>query len=313
MAKHQRQKLLRELQEHISEAQQDSEIALDEHLFNIAGVALPNSLSKTEKDELLPALLLALFTLSQDPSPLCKLVLRLIEDYTFDEVVGLGPDLSLAQGLHLSATYYHDLTLSILDKAAASVSSAESIAQQGPILKALILLMLAGPEINVAEHARTTLLGLLRADKVHRDNTGATDLSGGQGLMWKRIFQDSEVYTTFFSCTSWTEEEEEDLTNRQRTIAQSRLLRFVEELLWLDWQWLCRSHDETIENKYGSVGIEGWGPSLLDYTTLHMVRWESDDTGILGDFLTLLTNLAHSAVAHQPSGYVSLHNLCAQY
>lgn len=285
--------LLEELQAHLATLQQDPSTPLDAKLLDRCKILLPLSLDRQASDHLISAFVPVLLTLQQDPTPACQLLQRLIQDYQYHDILPLTPSLDLALGLDLTARPYHELALSILEKAAGSISSAAQIALEPRILQALITLLLASEDIGVAEKAREALVKLLRidlrvdrVDQAAHDNSGVPIASGGQGMVWKRIFGDQDVYRTFFTITSW-QSSFLDLGRSQKTTAQIRLLQLVEDITWMDWNAISITHHSEIEINYGSK-------SLLDYAALKMIPWEDDDPLVLWNLINFLSGIASS-------------------
>jgi hypothetical protein len=87
-------------------------------------------------------------------------------------------------------------------------------------------------------------------------NGGALTLRAspnGQGLLWRRIFSDKDIYRLFFElCSSQTVGTGPgELDERQKSLAQARLLRLLPRLASLDLSALLRSYDASIEERFG--------------------------------------------------------------
>jgi hypothetical protein len=95
----------------------------------------------------------------------------------------------------------------------------------------------------------------------------------GQGLLWRRIFQDREIYDLLFSLCSFHTigTGSGQLDERQKSLAQARLLRVLPRLAVLDFQTITRSHFPEIEGRYK---IDEHG--LLYFAAVDMVNKEED-------------------------------------
>jgi hypothetical protein len=287
--------LRKELQAHLTTLQQEPSTPLDTRLLDRCKILLPLSLDRQASDDLISSFVPALLGLQQDPTPACQLLQRLVQDYSYHDILDLAPSLDLALGLDLAASPYHELTLSILEKAASSISSAAQIALEPRVLRSLIILLLAGEDIGVAEKAREVLVRLLRVDQLGHDDSGATTSSGGQGMVWKRVFGDQDVYRLFFAVTSWKNNDLE-LGRARKTTAQIRLLQFVEDVAWMDWNAVSTSHHADTEVEFGSKGGKSWSRSLLDYAALQMIAWTDDDPLVLWNLINFLSGIASSGI-----------------
>ena len=140
---------------------------------------------------------------------------------------------------------------------------------------ALIRLWLCTPDTEVARKALKVLTGLLRIDinSAVKDDfhmAGSGVKRRGQGTMWKRVFQDRDVYELFFSiCSLTTAGQPGQPSRREKTISQSRLLDFV--LVYQNFEQVTSSQLPDIEAKYG---VQNGG--LLDFVAVHMIDYKDD-------------------------------------
>lgn len=142
---------------------------------------------------------------------------------------------------------------------------------------------LSTPHVGVGEKATQTLGDLLEVDCDRRTSADidtkmhglqlANGMPPGQGLLWRRIFQDREIYDLIFSLCSFTTmgTGEGQLDERQKSLAQARLLRVLPRLAVLDFQTITRSHFPDVEARYG-VQEQG----LLYFAAVEMVNKEED-------------------------------------
>ena len=92
---------------------------------------------------------------------------------------------------------------------------------------------------------------------------------GGQGLMWRRLFKDRNIYSKLFSICDL--KAEDSLGKREKTLAQARLLDIMPRIATLDWGSLQSQHAD-IERSHGLKEGEG----LLDFAAVHMVDTKDD-------------------------------------
>lgn len=93
------------------------------------------------------------------------------------------------------------------------------------------------------------------------------------GLLWRRVFQDQQIYEKILDLCSPKTSGDGDgqLDERQKSLAQGRLLRILTRLSALDFGAITHTKFTSIESSYGlSIGEEG----LLPFAALHMVDKE---------------------------------------
>ena len=136
--------------------------------------------------------------------------------------------------------------------------------------------------MEVGEKATRALGDLLEVDCDRRSiNTrmNGMDLASrtppGQGLLWRRIFQDREIYEMIFSLCSFEAigAGEGRLDERQKSLAQARLLRVLPRLAALDFHTISHTSFPDIEARYGlQQGEQG----ILWFAAADMVNKEED-------------------------------------
>ena len=211
--------------------------------------------------------------LQQDPSPVTALVKTLIrpQNFSFDQVLTIQPAINFAAGLASPSPPINSVTLSLLLKASHGRGHSEIVAGRPEVVAALIRLWLCTPDTAVADKAQEVLLGLLQAHDVHlADGAG---LQQGkvfyEGLMWRRVFRDRDIYGSIFAlCSLATAGREGQPTRREKTIAQARLLDLI---LQIDCEALRTSQFPDIEEQ---CGVKNGG--LLDFAALYMVDYKDD-------------------------------------
>lgn len=137
----------------------------------------------------------------------------------------------------------------------------------GHVVAALVKLWLATPYTVVAERARDLIVDLLLADKEEDAIDYSTIIQ--EGLMWRRILRDRDIYESIFSiCSLSTAGPEGQLSREQKTTSQARLL---EMLLKIDSDPVRSSQIPEIEQRFGVM--DG---GLLHFAAIHMVDYEDD-------------------------------------
>lgn len=167
---------------------------------------------------------------------------------------------------------YNRLIISILNKATLNAADAASVAGLLDTVLALVQLWLCTSDPGVATLAQQLLLDLLKIDQEIQPGPDSHLPSGGQGLMWKRLFGDQDVYRMFFEACSVisTASPSLSLSKGQKTLAQARLMEWLPKVAAMDWNVVARSYHPEIEAEFKSQG------GLLGFATSHMVDTKDD-------------------------------------
>ncbi len=243
-------------------------------------------------------LTLTLLRTSQDDlEPLICLLSDAIELVTFDDLQTSIPVDVVTEGLSSRSPPVQNLGLSYLKKAAESPSGAAFVANDDTLVKALIELFLTSKSAEIggtkALEAILSLLSVDNPDKITTvSNDGTIGQTTGQGLLWRRLFDDQEVYGLFFQFTS-AGDSNRDLSRSDITTAQARLLDFVSGVAKMRWDAIYDPTKTDLQPSSKSQGVaNGYEHSLLKYAALDMVdRMDPLMTNILVDFLTKLLEL----------------------
>lgn len=164
---------------------------------------------------------------NQDPSLLTDLMIRLIDhpSSTFDRLLQIQPIEGILQGLQVPVPSINLVTLAFLEKSTVNPVDISRIAVIPELAQAWISLWLSTPDTQVGARAGKVL------EKVLRNGAPSGPLEMGQNPMVRRIFRDEGVYRTIFTlCDPKSRTDSHQLTRRQKTIAQGRLLTFVIDL-----------------------------------------------------------------------------------
>jgi hypothetical protein len=201
--------------------------------------------------------------LEQDPSPLTHFITKLAAPYRFDDI----KDVEFEIGLDLQATSFHGLLLTLLGKATANSADAQALANRPTVMLSIVRLWLCTQEAGIATQAEDLLTSLVPTqDPSH---------SYGSGPMWRRLFSDRDIASLYYGYTSLKQLKappSPQLSKRDKTIAQARLLSWLPRIGQLDWNALVSSHGMDIERE---VGLKE-GQGLLHYAALKMVDTADD-------------------------------------
>jgi hypothetical protein len=214
-------------------------------------------------------------TLQQDPTPVAELATALLDSDTtlsFEDVLDLKPEVNFIAGLQAPLPSLNKVTLALLQKAT-TVVDVGLVAGKPDLVAALVRLWLCSAQTTVAEKARKVISQLLAAESpegVAGDGSSASS-SPTEGLMWRRLFKDRDIYDSLFSlCSARTVGQPGQLSKREKTIAQGRLLDLVIEICHAPQIWKSQMHD--VEEAYGLSSNGG----LLEFAAVHMVDYRDD-------------------------------------
>ena len=260
------------LSKNIEEVTKDATIPLDARAFEEAEIVLPKTLQGDQRLQLIQTLAGLLPNLQQDAAPAINLLLRFLEDLSYTDILNFGAlpfTDGLALGEHMAS--YNRLMLTILSKATEKPADAAQVASMLDTMLALVRLWLCTTDTGIASQASKLLLDLLRVDLEVQTDPDAHLPSGGQGLVWKRIFGDRNVYATFYeACSLKGDVGNHKMTKNQHTLAQARLMEWLPTVGALDWSAISRSHHADIEGQYDAK--EG----LLEFAAVKMVDYKED-------------------------------------
>ncbi|GAM84145.1 hypothetical protein ANO11243_021380 [Dothideomycetidae sp. 11243] len=258
-----------ELRAHLAALRDGSAIQINVRLIDTCCQVLRPHLTQQSSVELIKDISTLAPGLPLDPTPLNRFLMVLLEPYSFSDILGFSDDIDFVAGLRPEAVPYNRLLLSILAKATRRSSDAATVAGRAEVISALLTLWLTASQAGVAQEAGHVLYKLLKIDL----GPEGSDTFTRQGLVWKRIFQDKDVYSLIYSiCSHDPKKSHHELSRSQRTLAQSRLLEMLPKLSALDWTAMTRSHIEQVESTYASKPTFG----LLGFAALDMVNTEDD-------------------------------------
>ena len=257
----------------INEVSQNPSTSLEVRTFDEAELVLPKTLQPDQSLIVIQALVGLLPTLQQDATPVVNLLLKFLEDFSYADVLQFGSQtLPLTDGLAVGEqmSSYNRLVLTLLEKATHKPSDAAQVASMLDTMLALVRLWLCTSDTGIASQSSKLLLDLLRIDQEIVTDPDGHIPDGGQGLVWKRIFGDRNVYGTIFEACSLSGPSSLKLSKNQHTLAQARLMEWLPTIGAMDWSAISRSHHSDIESAFGVSG------GLLEYAALRMVDYKDD-------------------------------------
>ncbi|KAK4542570.1 hypothetical protein LTR36_006618 [Oleoguttula mirabilis] len=254
--------------------------------------------------------------LAERHAAMVDLLIKLFDGWPWQQVCDFGTQSipykdGLAAGEYMVP--FNKLMLCLLEKATRSAADAAHAASMLETMQALVRLWLCTSDTGIATQASALLLDLLKIDAPASDRAsgGAGGMpAGGQGLVWKRIFGDKDVYSVFFEACSLASKS--DMSKSQKTIAQARLMEWLPKVGAMNWGAVSRSHHRDIETQYSVQG------GLLDFAALKMVDFKDDVLmhRCLVDFFSDLLNSTrpldtHTMTQHDSVGlqYLIMHGL----
>lgn len=259
------------LRQNVQDVSRDPSTPLEVRAFEEAELILPKVLQGEERLSTIQTLAALLPTLQQDATPAINLLLRFVDDLAYADILNFGSlpyTDGLAVGDHMVS--FNKLILTLLSKATAKPADAAHVAGMLDTMLALVRLWLCTSDTGIASQASKLLLDLLRVDQEIQTDPDAHLPDGGQGLVWKRIFGDRNIYGTIFEACSLSGPSSLTMTKNQRTLAQARLMEWLPLVGVMDWSAISRSHHRDVETAYGVK--EG----LLEFAALRMVDYKDD-------------------------------------
>ncbi|KAJ5833694.1 hypothetical protein N7474_002005 [Penicillium riverlandense] len=258
-----------EVKAHLAQVQEDPSTPLDIALIDKLKLQLVETTPPIVAATLLSQISALLPVLQEDPAPLTTLGTKATASFTFTDLRAIDPPIDFVAGFKTPSPPINLLALSLLGKAGQASSDAAIVSGDSDLVVSLVELWLSTSSEAVAQAALDTLWALLEVDlaspleKEEYDHT-AHNAHAGQGLMWRRVFTDKDVYGLLFGLCSLRDDAPGDLSKRKRTLAQARLMDFLTKAGGVRWDIISQSQVPDIEAKYDSS-------SLLHFAACQMV------------------------------------------
>ncbi|RMD43126.1 hypothetical protein DV735_g2057, partial [Chaetothyriales sp. CBS 134920] len=243
--------------------------------------------------------------LQQDPTPLTRLLERTVQLIPFDALKTAISTAKLEEGLQSPSLPVQLLCLAYLTKAADRPSGAAFVAASASLVQLLVTTWLSSESTEVSERALESIVALLAVDSPGTLTVVPSDpapgAAHGQGLLWRRIFHDPEVYSLLFLWTSSVQSNHNLDTKQGRqavTISQARLFDFVARVAQLDWAEITSTALPKVEAAFikqnaGDARAQPYGGGLLKYVASDMISQSDILMQVLRQdfFMKLLTGL----------------------
>ncbi|KAI1413902.1 hypothetical protein F5Y13DRAFT_24970 [Hypoxylon sp. FL1857] len=263
-----------ELEKHLDELLADPTLPPTHKLFDHVELQLTDANIPPLIPKLLPKITEILKQYQQDPAILCSLAIKLLSPLNFTQILSLASEEALIQALRSPAPSANILAMTVLEKAARSPSDAAILAMMNNVITNFLTQWLSAPQVEVGEKGSKVLGDLLDVDCDTRPPDGVS-LSGmeiavrkppGQGLVWRRIFHDRDIYDLILSlCRGNT------LSPQQQSLAQGRLLRVLPRLAALNFRAVTWTDFTDLNQRYANFSGNG---GLLHFAALSMIDKE---------------------------------------
>ncbi|KAI1653777.1 hypothetical protein F4813DRAFT_393361 [Daldinia decipiens] len=260
-----------ELEKHLDELIADPNLEPTLKLFDDVELQLTDANIPPLIPRLLPKITEILKQYQQDPKILCSLAIKLLGPLTFTQILSLASEEALIQALRSPAPSANILAMTVLEKATKSPGDAAILARMNSIVTHFLTQWLSAPQVEVGEKGSRVLGDLLDVDCDTRPSDGVS-VNGmeiairkppGQGLLWRRIFYDRDVYELILSLCA-----NHPLGIQQQSLAQGRLLRILPRLTALNFRAVTWSDFTDLNHEYAKSNGHG---GLLHFAALSMI------------------------------------------
>ncbi|KAI6247610.1 hypothetical protein HI914_04128 [Erysiphe necator] len=269
------------LQDQLLLSLKDPETCLDEKLIDEVQVQLTEEIIPIARPRLLPLLTKILPSYPKNPKLLSELSQKLLRSVGFRQVLDFASEENLVLALKSPFPAANLLGIDIVSKASWAPSHTTILSNMKPLILAFIQTWLCSPDVAVGEAATQTLGDLLEMDcdcrKALSSSTSSrvknlnvsSEIPLGQGLLWRRIFQDQDIYNQLFSLCDLNAAGKEDccMERRQISIAQGRLLQLLPRLATFNFQIISQSQFPMVEETY-----IGQPSGILFYAATKMIN-----------------------------------------
>ncbi|PYH41999.1 uncharacterized protein BP01DRAFT_359789 [Aspergillus saccharolyticus JOP 1030-1] len=256
-----------EVRLHLEQIQRDPTTKLDANIIDKLKLELTETTDRSVPSTLLIQISELLPVLQEDPTPLTTLAVKASAYLTFSDLRAVNPPINFIAGFKAPSPPVNLLALSLLSKAGKVPSDAAIVAGDSELVASLVELWLSTSSTAVAQAALDTIWALLEIDLASPLELGEHDTEGataGQGLFWRRIFTDKDVYGLLFSVCSLGDNGHGGISKRDKTVAQGRLMGFLVKAGQLRWDIISTSQVAEVEAKYRA-------DSLLHFAACRMV------------------------------------------
>ncbi|PYH98998.1 hypothetical protein BO71DRAFT_394782 [Aspergillus ellipticus CBS 707.79] len=247
-----------EVRLHLEHVQRDPSTRLEVFLIEKLKVELTETTDRRVPATLLIQISQLLPVLQEDPTPITTLATKATSSLSFTDLRSVDPPIDFIAGFKAPLEPINLLVLSLLGKAGQHPSDAAIVAGDPELVASLVELWLSTSSTAVAQAAFDTIWALLEIDLASPLENGgheSDEATEGQGLVWRRIFTDKDVYGLLFSFCSLIEDGPEGLSKRDKTVAQGRLMGLLVKAGRLRWDIIASPQVPEVEKKYKSNGL----------------------------------------------------------
>jgi hypothetical protein len=230
---------------------------------------------------LLPGITEILKVYQSDPKVLCSLAIKLLGPLNFTQVMSLASEEAIIQALRSPAPSANVLGMSIIEKASKTPSEAAILAMMKNVVAGFLTCWLSASQVEVGEKGSRVLGNLMDIDCDTRPADGIS-LNGteiavrhtpGQGLVWRRLLHDRDIYALLLSlCSPGPHHNAEGgLTDQQLSLSQGRILRVLPRLAALNIGAISSTEFPDLNQRYFQIASDA---GLLQIAALHMIDKE---------------------------------------
>jgi hypothetical protein len=218
-------------------------------------------------------------TIQQDPCPLTRVLEKIVLLIPFEHLQTYISPEKLEEGLKSPSVPVQLLCLAYLAKASDKPSGAAFVAASSSLCQLLITTWFSVTSTEVSERALECIISLLAVDSPENSTLViAEERMGeaqGQGLLWRRLFHDPNVYALMFLWTSLRKSNWDLNTKKGKqnvTISQARLFDFLVRTSQMDWAAISSSTLSDVEKPFLSndSAQQPYG-GLLRYAASQMI------------------------------------------
>ncbi|KAF1987176.1 hypothetical protein K402DRAFT_462894 [Aulographum hederae CBS 113979] len=268
--------LMEELLAHVAQVAESPVTPLNFELIDTCTYIPLSSLQQLPRESLiLVSQLLSLFpTLQQDPGRTTDLVVHLLEPQTLSDLLDLGDQLDIVQGLNIQAQPFHNLALSMLEKGKTDADAVKRLAHNQPAVFVNLVILMLCADTGVAERTSNLLVDFLSQDAGSElIESGSPSPDPGQGTVWRRIFTDKDVYSLFYeACDMKLRSSQFPSSPRAKSVSQARLMQWLPKVGKLDWRAVTSSQLTRLDIEGSDYLIAPDG--LLGFAVKDMVEFD---------------------------------------
>lgn len=192
-----------EVKLHLQQVQRDPSVRLDIPIIDKLKLQLTESTDSSVPATLLPLVSQLLPVLQEDPTPITTLAIKATAYTSFADLRSVDPPIDFIAGFKAPSPPINSLALALLSKAGQTPSDAAIVGGDSELVASLVELWLSTSSTAVAQAAFDAIWALLEVDLTSPLENGegsneGQEATGGQGLVWRRVFTDRDVYGRLF-------------------------------------------------------------------------------------------------------------------